>query len=288
VSEVRLWIRLSAGLLVSSGIGYAAYRRGSLSRSGVAGTIGVGTCIMGLGGWVWGGLLIGFFVSSSVLSHYGGAAKESVAARYAKGKRRDLWQVLANGGVGALLAVATLLSPDPLLWGAFAGAIAAVSADTWATELGVLARRQPRLITTWQRVEAGTSGGISLPGTAATLGGALSTGLLAVVLLAIDGIAGGGGNAALGAEGILGGALLVPCAVAGGVVGAFADSLLGATVQAMYTSTRRGETTERRIDPDGTPNVPLRGWPWVSNDVVNLTSSAVGALVGALVLTALR
>jgi len=37
-----------------------------------------------------------------------------------------------------------------------------------------------------------------------------------------------------------------------------------------------------RIDPDGTPNAPVRGWRWLGNDGVNLISSCAGALAGAV------
>ncbi|MCA9975363.1 MAG: DUF92 domain-containing protein, partial [Anaerolineales bacterium] len=44
--------------------------RGSLSKSGAAGALIIGTLTFGLGGWVWGVLLGVFFVSSSLLSHF--------------------------------------------------------------------------------------------------------------------------------------------------------------------------------------------------------------------------
>ena len=274
------WI---VGLVLSGLIGIAAYRRGSLSRSGVVGALIVGTIIFGCGGWVWGLLLIAFFVLSSLLSHYQEAAKAGLADKFAKGHRRDLGQALANGGVGALIALASLFYPHPAMLAAFVGAMAAVNADTWATELGVLSKRPPRLLTTWQTVEPGTSGGISAPGTLASLAGALAIGLAALALGAIDGLLGGPINATLGSDGILGGALLIPSAVAGGLAGSLFDSLLGATAQAIYYSPTRRKETEKRVDPDGTPNVRVRGWPWLGNDAVNLISSLLGSLVGALV-----
>ena len=149
--------RLLLGLGLSLAIGGLAYWRGSLSAGGVLGAVLVGTTVFGLGGWVWGGTLVAFFASSSLLSHFQAGRKAVFAEKFAKGSRRDLGQVLANGGVAALLALLVGLlgkgSPVyPLLAFAFFGALATVNADTWATELGVLSRHTPRLMTTGRPV----------------------------------------------------------------------------------------------------------------------------------------
>lgn len=272
---------LLVGFAISALIGALAYWRKSLSKSGVLGAILVGTTIFGLGGWVWGLLLIAFFVLSSALSHFKASAKEAVAEKFDKGGRRDLGQTLANGGVGALIAVAFFLLPGPLWMAAFAGAMATVNADTWATELGVLSKKPPRLITNGQVVEPGTSGGVSLQGTAATLAGALAIELTGVLLVLIDGLLGGSVNALLGESGVWGGVRLLPSTLLGGLAGSLFDSLLGATVQAIYYSPSRRKETEKKIDPDGTPNEHRRGWRWLTNDWVNALSSLVGAAVGA-------
>ena len=122
----QIAIQMVMGLVLSGAIGFAAYRRRSLSRSGIIGALVVGTAIFGCGGWVWGMLLITFFVSSSLLSHYKEATKEGLAVKFAKGHRRDLGQVAANGGTGALIAVLSLLSRDAT---ALAGAPHARAAD---------------------------------------------------------------------------------------------------------------------------------------------------------------
>jgi uncharacterized protein (TIGR00297 family) len=277
---LALWARLLLGVGLSGAIGLLAHRRGSLSRSGTAGAIAVGTVVFAFGGWVWGLLLVAFFASSSLLSAYRAADKRSVAQQFAKGGVRDVWQVLANGGVGAGLAVIYWLCAAPWAWGAFAGTMAAVTGDTWATELGVLSKRRPWLITTWEPVEAGTSGGVSLLGTLAILVGSATIGILAALLLMVYRALGGAQLAPPSPS-----HLIIP-AVSGGMAGAFADSLLGATLQAAYLSSGRRVETEKRAEADGTPNQFLRGWPWVTNDVVNLVSALVGALVGGLVLVA--
>ena len=89
-------MQVLVGLILSMAIGYAGYRQGALSRSGVLGATLVGTLIFGLGGWEWGLVLIAFFVSSSLLSRYRGREKEALAEKFAKGSRRDLGQTLAN------------------------------------------------------------------------------------------------------------------------------------------------------------------------------------------------
>ena len=274
--------QLFLGFIISGLIGYAGYRKHALSLTGVAGAMLVGTTIFGAGGWVWGMLLITFFVLSSALSYYKKAAKQQLAEKFAKGACRDLAQTLANGGFGALLALAARFHPQPAMLAAFIGAMATVNADTWATELGVLNPRPPRLVTTGRVVEPGTSGGISLLGTLSTLAGGLSIGLAAVLFLFLDKNFGGAGYAQLGADTAQGALVLLPIATLGGLVGSLCDSILGATLQTIYYSTRRAKETERKIDRDGIPNAHLRGWKWLNNDWVNFLSSAVGAAASVL------
>jgi uncharacterized protein (TIGR00297 family) len=262
-------LELLGGLALSFVIGAIGYRRGALSHSGVAGALITGTLIFGLGGWEWGGLLVAFFASSSVLSFYRAREKRGLAEKFAKGHRRDLGQALANGGLVALLAVLSHVRPHALWFFACAGAMAAVNADTWATELGVLSPHPPRLITTGQRVEVGASGGVTWLGTGASLGGALTIGLLGGLALLI--------LRQCWAEG----AALLLAATAGGVGGSLFDSLLGATAQAIYWCDVCGKETERRVHGCGTETRQLRGTRWLGNDMVNFLASAVGALVAA-------
>lgn len=280
--------RVFLGLILSAGISWVAYKRGSLSASGVAGAIISGTATFGFGGLVWGLVLIAFFVSSSLLSHFRAAQKAFVSDKFAKGHRRDLGQTLANAGVGVVLALAVLVlidlpgqtrSGNPLyifLTLAYFGAMATVTADTWATELGVLAPAVPRLITTGRPVPPGTSGGITAQGTLASLTGGLFIGLTAFLLIQVAAVA---TTSAL----LISDWPLVPIAALAGLTGSLFDSLLGATVQGIYWCPACAKETERRVHSCGTPTQPYRGWGWLNNDAVNFVSSAVGAgLAGAL------
>ena len=268
-------IELVGGFALSLMIGLVGYRRGALKGSGVVGAVVTGTLIFGLGGWEWGALLVAFFVSSSALSFYHAKDKEGLAEKFAKGHRRDLAQALANGGAAAVLAALSQLFPlvegggEGVWFAACAGAMAAVNADTWATELGVLSARPPRLITTGRQVEVGASGGVTWLGTAASLGGAAFIGLL-----------GGLGVLILGQGWAAAGVLLL-AAVTGGLAGSLFDSFLGATVQAIYWCDACQKETERKVHRCGTQTCLLRGWPWLGNDLVNFFASVLGALVAA-------
>jgi len=146
-----------------------------------------GGLIFGLGGIPWAVLLLTFFISSSLLSRAFAVSKFVLAEKFAKGSRRDYGQVLANGGLGALLALLLALLPlEVWPWIAFAGAMAAVNADTWATELGVLSASPPRLITNRKVVERGTSGGITLFGNLAALAGAALIGFGAALFTPVS------------------------------------------------------------------------------------------------------
>jgi uncharacterized protein (TIGR00297 family) len=253
-------------------ISYVAFRVGSLDRSGALAAVGLGTVTLGMGGWSWAILLLAFFLSSSLLTRAFPGRKGKVVENYAKGGPRDAGQVLGNGGLAAIFAGLHALRPHDLwVWVGFGCALAAVNADTWATELGVLSPGRPRLITTLQLVEKGTSGGISLVGCLAALGGASLIGLLAGLLA----------GQALGLPGAGPTWTLVLPLTLSGLLGSLFDSLLGATVQVMYFCPTCQKETERHPQHScGTPTVRARGWSWLGNDWVNLFCGMSAVFLG--------
>jgi uncharacterized protein (TIGR00297 family) len=235
----------------------AAYAARALSRSGAVAAFVIGTIVLGSGGWKAALVLLAFFIPSTVLSRVGRRKKQSLID-VGKTGPRDWMQVVANGGVAAVAMLLVRNDADVML-AAFAGAFAAASADTWGTEVGTLVRAQPRSVLTFARLPTGLSGGITPAGTVAEIAGAA---LVAGVAWA------------------LGLAIFVPV-FAGGIAGAFADSLLGAGAQALrYCPTCRRDC-ETNPHACGTPTQLRRGIPWMGNDAVNLAATLVGALVSA-------
>jgi len=260
------WERLLLGLCLAAIIALGARRLGALTPSGAIAAALVGGLTYGLGGLPAAIILIAFFGSSSLLSKTSTKRKRKVAADFAKGGRRDWAQVAANGGVPvlALLAGAGGLLAAPVAWVVFAAALATVSADTWATELGVLSKIPPRLITTGKSVTPGTSGGVSLLGNLVGLGAAFFIGILAWLVP---------GSVTI---------QVVLIATAAGVLGSFFDSYLGALVQATYYCPKCKKETERHpTHTCGTKTTLRRGWTWLSNDWVNFLSAAAGALLAS-------
>ena len=261
-------LRLISGLLLSSGIGLVAYRRKSLDKSGTLGSIVSGTSIVGMGGWAWGLSLVYFFVSSSLLSSFRAREKAIVASdKFSKGSRRDLSQVVANGGLATFFALCFGFSQTAgtrrRARSGFIGALATATADTWATELGTLSKTSPRLITNGKPVVPGTSGGVTPLGMAASALGGCSLGFFFW--------AGEGFRKSL--------ALTPLLALFSGIVGSCFDSVLGATLQAMYTCPTCKTETEQHIHHCGTRTEFLRGILWMNNDVVNFIATTVGSVV---------
>jgi uncharacterized protein (TIGR00297 family) len=250
---VRRWL---IGAALGAGVAGAAYWRRALTLDGALAAAVVGCVVFARGGVPAAGALLAFFTSSSALSRLGERRKQHAPLAQAKGARRDAWQVVANGGV-ATLCIA-MGRPMP-----FVGAMAAAGADTWATELGLLANGSPRLITTLRRVPAGTSGGITPEGVAASLGGGLIVGTAFRML--------GGHRKA------------VRTAALAGVSASLADSLLGATLQAEYWCPHCQMLTEDAVHrPCDTRTDRRKGYAWMTNETVNVLATVVGAALGGL------
>jgi uncharacterized protein (TIGR00297 family) len=258
-------MQIILGFFLAIIIAYLAYRAHSLNISGAVGATVVGTVVFGMGGLQWAVLLLLFFITSSGLSRMFKKRKQGLDEKFSKGHERDAGQVFGNGGLATAFVVVHFLFPESATgWVGFAAALAAVNADTWATELGVLNPTPPRLITNLgKRVEKGTSGGISLFGTLASLAGA------AVIAL----------PAALMTDNWS----LLPLISLAGLAGSLFDSFLGGTVQAMYyCPTDKKETEKHPLHTCGTETVLIRGWEWLDNDWVNFACGAFGVLTAFL------
>lgn len=270
---MNIFSQFAIGIILAAIIALIAYFARALNRSGAFAAFLLGTVIFGVGGLNWAIVLMAFFIPSSLLSRLFKTQKKDVEANFSKGSRRDAGQVAANGAIAGLCALLFPFFGNPgWLWAAFAGALAAASADTWATEIGVLGKWKPRMITTGKPVDAGTSGGVSLAGFTAALAGSTFVAIFAVILkpASLPGTL----------ENNVG---LLTLVILAGLSGSILDSILGAGSQAMYyCDTCRKETEKFPTHGCGTATRHIRGKVWLNNDVVNTFCTAGGALLAAI------
>ena len=262
---------LILGVIISTPIAIFALKKKHLTKGGVIVAFVIGTLIIALGGKTWFILIATFLLSSSLITKYKANLKEAFNEKFQKGGTRDGMQVLANGLVPAIFAVIEGFVGLDIFFFAYIGAVATVTADTWATEIGVLNKTPPRLITTLKAVEPGTSGGVSKLGTLATILAGTTIGITAIAFRSIAFLMTGAHISLL----YMSSFLIV--SILAGLVGSFTDSLLGATIQGIYYCDYCKKETEKKIHSCGHKTRKIRGYTWLDNDMVNLISALVGA-----------
>ncbi|NCB01649.1 MAG: DUF92 domain-containing protein [Spirochaetia bacterium] len=215
----------------------------------------------GFKGWV---LLIFFFVSANIIGKLGRFVRAVDTSKiHKKGSKRDWVQVFANGGIAGVSALLYGLTGDLVALTMFGASLAASTSDTWASEAGILSATPPVSIITFKPVPPGMSGGISWVGSVSAVAGSLLIGSSWY-------------NAYSSGENIK---LMMLAAIitVSGVVGSFADSYLGATIQGHYWDPENNLITERSSQ-DGIPFELCRGIRWIDNDMVNLISNVIAVL----------
>lgn len=235
----------------------------------------MGWIIYGIGGLKAVVPLLVFFVSSTLLSRVNRARTEQASSGDEKGDVRDAGQVWANGGMATLLVLLFALVRDrwppylvqylPVL---FLAALAAVNADTWATELGKLCGARPRSLSNWRLVAPGTSGAITFWGVLASLMGAALVPLSVFWWWPLTPVE-------------------FVTVTWSGFLGALLDSILGASVQGLYRDPGTGALTEKRRQ-DGRQNERVRGFSLINNDAVNFLASLGSVLCALALLRSIR
>lgn len=299
-------LNILIALVVMGVLAVIAYKTRIVTKSGLFAAFLLGLTVWLLTSWTWFLILLVFFTVTAQFTHYKYTAKRRYGAAQEKGGARDWSHVLANGGLPLTIIIVGVVSivlfgqmnaygrievgfgpmmiPAPLLmsvcFAGFLGAVATATADTLATEIGLLNPSPPRLITNpWKSVPPGTSGGVSLAGELATIMGTLLIGGFAALLAAPFWITIFGST--LMPE-IIGFApvTMIIVAVVGGVIGCSVDSVLGATIQGMWQCHVCGKHTEKKAHC-GAKAAYLRGKQFLDNHMVNIVSCLIGAIIAA-------
>lgn len=230
----------------------------------------MGWIVFGFGRFAFSSVLLLFFFSSSFLSKLGRTRKSKLSDYTQKSNQRNAWQILANGSVPTLLLIVWFYSQACIFILLFLISLASATADTWATEVGVLSKSAPRSILSFKKVPKGTSGGVSILGTAAAFSGALIVAIFGLLIFSVY----------LSFQFTFRDVLLITII---GLAAQIFDSILGASLQAKYRCLRCEKTCEQNEHCTGTGTKLISGWKRMNNDVVNWISAVFAASAGWLV-----
>ena len=241
---------------VLSGIAfYLAFKYKSLSKNGVIAAYIMGIIIFGAGGLKWVTPIVIFFILSSIISKISKSDNQ-----IHKGSKRDIIQVLANGGIATIISIINFYAPNENLYVIYLAVIAAATADTWASEIGSFSYTDPFHVIKFTRVPKGTSGAISFLG---TIGSVLGATAIAIV--------GSIWNVSLP---------LIYLIVITGSIGSLVDSFIGGSIQANFQCLKCNNITEKRTHCNAS-SLHKSGIYFIDNDMVNFlnTVSAIFILI---------
>lgn len=202
------------GLLLCIALGLFIYSRGVLDLKGTLLASLMGFLVYYFSGNLsWLLLLFVFLFVSFAATKYRFDLKKKLRVAESNSGRRSAVNVLANGFAFTFFAALFYFYKSNIFKAGYLAALASVTADTLSSEVGVLSRSRPVLITTLKRVEPGTDGGVTLLGELAGITGAFTIAISAWLLDVAD------------LE-----FAIIACGI-GGIAGANIDSLLGATLE---------------------------------------------------------
>jgi uncharacterized protein (TIGR00297 family) len=212
--ESGIAIELAAAVLANGAIAGLGLLAGTVTAAGALTGVVIGTVIVLGGGWAAWGVLLATFVTASVCTRIGAARKTAAGIAEARGGRRGPGNAIANTGLAAWVCLIAIGMPDPTLaLLACVAALATAGSDTVASEIGKAYGRITVGIASLRRVAPGTTGAVSLEGTAA-------------------GVVSAAGLAALGAWWGLVPWMAVPVVTIAATVASLAEGVLGATLEA--------------------------------------------------------
>ena len=205
--------RLPVALGVNAAFAFLGWRAATVTTAGAATGFVIGVAVFAGTGWPGWIMLFATFLAAAVTTRVGQRKKATLGIAEARGGRRGAGNAIANTGLAAFAALISIgVVRADLARLAMVAALVTAASDTVASEIGKAFGRTTWLVTTFQRVRAGTSGAVSLEGTAA---GIVSAALLASVAVWLGLIA----------------SASVPLVVAAATAASLVEGALGATLE---------------------------------------------------------
>lgn len=154
------------------------YKKNVLTRYGSIASYMLGVFLITLPGSAWIIPVLVFFLTSVIFTKINGRMNR----KQEDTNRRNIWQVFANIFFAVVSAALYLVTENNIFIFFYITLVAAVTADTWASEIGPVFSKRCFSISDFKLKDSGISGGVSLPGTAAALSGAFLISILSYYL----------------------------------------------------------------------------------------------------------
>ena len=204
-------VLIVAAVIIAFAFGFFSYRTKTADVSGLFSGALIGIILIVFADIRWFLVMLAFFILGSVSTRFRYDDKERMGVEQTHGGARGYLNVFSNGSISAAAAVLWGITGDPLCAALFVGSVATAAADTMASEIGVTGG-EPYMITTLERVPAGTNGGITLMGEVVAVAGAFIVSVVSFLLGVIP-------------------LELVAVGTIAGFIGTNIDSLVGAVIE---------------------------------------------------------
>jgi uncharacterized protein (TIGR00297 family) len=163
-------IELLIVVILTLAISSLSFRKKSLDFNGILYASLFGIVTYFLGGFTTFLVILLFFAVAELSTRYARTIKTTAKPH----ETRTMGNILGNAGAGLIA-----LGLNPVQFNiAFFGAMSAALADTLSSEIGLLSKTKPVLITTLKKVTPGTDGGITFLGLIAAIAGATVIGIV--------------------------------------------------------------------------------------------------------------
>lgn len=210
-------------------------------------------------------ILVFVFLGVLVAGKIGKERREEINSNVVeKAHRKDVVQIIANVFVGVSSIVIYVLTKDSIFLVVYASVMAESLADSLASDIGVLSKREPINILTFKKGEKGMSGNVSLLGTFSSLMGSLIIGILFFIF-----------NHNLYYMFVI---------VVSSFLGVLIDSLVGAMFQVKYRCAKCGKLTEKKTHCN-LDTIYYKGLKIINNDAVNIFSNLSAMVISFLLLS---
>lgn len=239
-------MNLSISIILSLLLGMIAFLKKALTIPALIIAILFSTLITYFGGLASFIILVIVFLGSIITK---------IFSKSKKSKKRKLIQIISNVGVGTISLIIFKMTTNNIYLLIYASIMAESLADTLASDIGVLSKKEPINILNFKKGERGLSGNISILGLTSALIGSVLIGLIYYI-------------------GIEKNIISFIIIMLSGFLGSLVDSILGASIQVKYKCEKCKKVTERK-EHCGKKTNYYKGIKWIDNNLVNLLSNGI-------------